>query len=218
MEYNNKVISINNCVIRFQSPVGEGPFPVMLLLHGWTGDENSMWIFSSRLPKNTLLIAPRGIYKTKSVGYSWHPEISKPWPWISDFFPAVELLTNTISNNHFPEGDFSELHILGFSQGAALAFTIAIMNPERVATLSGLSGFLPDGASEWLNSDRLKGLPVFIAHGTEDDLVPIDRARVSVGLLQESGAEVIYCEDNVGHKLSAKCFQSMETFYKKANC
>jgi phospholipase/carboxylesterase len=218
MEYINNVISINNCVIRFQRPVGEGPFPVMLLLHGWTGDENSMWIFSSRLPKNALLIAPRGIYKTKRAGYSWHSEISKPWPWISDFFPAVEVLTNIISNDHFPEGDFSEFHLLGFSQGAALAFTIAIVNSERVATLSGLSGFLPDGASTWLSPDRLKGLPVFIAHGTEDDLVPIDRARLSVGLLQDSGAEVIYCEDNVGHKLSAKCFHGLEAFYKKVNC
>jgi phospholipase/carboxylesterase len=218
MDYINKVISINNCVIRLQRPVGEGPFPVILLLHGWTGDENSMWIFSSRLPKNALLIAPRGIYKTKSAGYSWHPEISNPWPWISDFIPATELLTNVISNNHFPEGDFSELHILGFSQGAALTYTIAIVNPERVATLSGLSGFLPDGASAWLSPDRFNGLPVFIAHGTEDDLVPIDRARMSVGLLQESGAEVIYCEDNVGHKLSAKCFHGLEAFYKKEIC
>jgi phospholipase/carboxylesterase len=218
MDYINKVISINNCVIRFQRPVGEGPFPVILLLHGWTGDENSMWIFSSRLPKNALLIAPRGIYKTKSAGYSWHPKISNPWPWISDFFAATELLTNVISNSHFPEGDFSELHILGFSQGAALTYTIAIVNPERVATLSGLSGFLPDGASAWLSPERFKGLPVFIAHGTEDDLVPIDRARMSVGLLQKSGAEVIYCEDNVGHKLSAKCFQGLEAFYKKEIC
>jgi predicted esterase len=62
--------------------------------------------------------------------------------------------------------------------------------PERVATLAGLSGFLPDGASTWLVPNRLSGLPVFIAHGTEDNLVPIERARMSVGLVEGAGAVV----------------------------
>jgi len=218
MAVDNKVTSINNHVLRVQQPTGEGPFPVLVLLHGWTGDENSMWIFATRLPKHALLIAPRGFFKTKSAGYSWHPETYKPWPWLSDFIPAVESLTSILSSDHFPDGNFSELHIIGFSQGAALAYTIAATHPERVATLAGLSGFLPEGSSSWLNSNRLSGLPVFIAHGTEDDLVPIERGRRSVALLQDAGAIVAYCEDNVGHKLSAKCFRGLEAFYEKENC
>jgi len=218
MSNENGTISINNWVMRIQRPEGVRPFPVLLMLHGWTGDENSMWIFSPRLLKNALMIAPRGLYKTKGSGYGWHPEISKPWPWVDDFTPAVDRLIDEISGKNFPDGDFSELHVIGFSQGAALAYALSIMYPERVTTLVGLSGFLPDGASAWLNPDRLRGLPVFIAHGTEDDLVPIERARNSVGLLQNSGADITYCEDTVGHKLSAKCFHGLEAFYKKVNC
>jgi phospholipase/carboxylesterase len=131
--------------------------------------------------------------------------------------PAVEALIDMISINNFPDGNFSELHIIGFSQGAALAYSIATVYPERVATLAGLSGFLPDGASTWLVPNRLSGLPVFIAHGTEDNLVPIERARMSVGLVEGAGAVVTYCEDNVGHKLSAKCFRGLEAFYEKEN-
>ncbi|OGN92861.1 MAG: hypothetical protein A2Y88_06880 [Chloroflexi bacterium RBG_13_48_10] len=211
-------ISIHNWVMRVKRPDGVGPFPVVLMLHGWTGDENSMWVFAPKLLKNALLIAPRGIFSTKGTGYSWHPEISKPWPWVNDFIPAVDKILDVISSRNFPDGDFSELHLIGFSQGAALACSLSIMYPEKVTTLAGLSGFLPDGASTWLRNDRLKGLPVFIAHGTEDNRVPIDRARTSVGLLQDAGATVTYCEDNVGHKLSAKCFHGLEAFYEKVNC
>jgi phospholipase/carboxylesterase len=188
------------------------------MLHGWTGDENSMWVFASRLPKGALLIAPRGLYSTMGPGYSWHPEISKPWPWLNDFMPAVEAIFDTISSKNIPDGDFSELHIFGFSQGAALAYSMAITHPERVASLVGLSGFLPDGVSTWLSNDRLKGLPVFIAHGTADELVPIERARISIDLLEKAGASVTYCEDAVGHKLSTKCFRGLEAFYNKVNC
>lgn len=199
--------------MRYHQPEGTGPFPVQLMLHGWAGDESSMWVFASRLLKNSLIIAPRGLFTTQSVGFSWHPELPKPWPWINDFSTAVEALYNKITANYFPKGDFSELHISGFSQGAALAYSMAIMYPEKVASLVGLSGFLPDGASAWLRNERLKGLPVFIAHGTEDDLVPVEKARLAVEMLQGAGTEVTYCEDDVGHKLSAKCFHGLEAFY-----
>ena len=218
MPDNYEIISINNIVMRIQKPVGKGPYPVLLMLHGWTGDENSMWIFSPRLLKNAILIAPRGIYQTKSSGYSWHADIAMHWPRVDDFLTSMEEVMKAISTIQIPEANHSELHIIGFSQGAALGYTLAVMNPLKVTTLVGLSGFLPDGVSNLLKPDHLKGLPVFIAHGAEDDIVPIERARMSVGSLQDAGAAVVYCEDQVGHKLSAKCFRGLEAFYQKLNC
>ncbi len=47
-------LQIEHWTVRVRKPEGEGPHPVMLLLHGWMGDENAMWVFASRLPKNLL--------------------------------------------------------------------------------------------------------------------------------------------------------------------
>jgi phospholipase/carboxylesterase len=218
MAIADQEILIGGWVIRLHQPEGTGPFPVILLLHGWTGDENSMWVFSPRLPKNAILIAPRGMYRAADAGYSWHPMISKPWPWINDFQPAVEQLFNIMSERNFPQGDFSNLHLVGFSQGAAFAYCIAIIYPDRVSSLAGLSGFLPDGASTWLGTNRLQNLPVFIAHGMQDNLVPVEKARQSVAELEKAGASVTYCEDDVGHKLSTKCFHGLEAFFQKVAC
>ena len=118
----------------------------------------------------------------------------------------------------FPIGNFSSFHLLGFSQGAALAYSMAILSPERINSLAGLSGFLPDGTTTRLSAGRLNGLPVFIAHGTGDDLVPVDRARAAVAQIEQAGAQVTYCEDDVGHKLSAKCFHGLEAFYQRVGC
>jgi phospholipase/carboxylesterase len=211
-------VSVDNWVMRIHRPQGSNPFPVLLMLHGWTGDEDSMWVFSSRLPENMLMIAPRGLYPAKNGGFSWHPQLSKPWPSIQDFRPTVEKILDTISGRNFPEGDFSNLHLIGFSQGTALAYSIAILYPERIASVAGLSGFLPDGGSAWLKENRLTGLPCFVAHGSTDELVPVEKARQSVEMLENAGAAVTYCEDDVGHKLSSKCFHGLEAFYQHVNC
>ncbi len=211
----NHPYSIDDWVMRIHQPQAVGPFPVILLLHGWTGDESSMWVFASRLPQNAFLIAPRGLYPAPSGGYSWHPPILKTWPSMVDFQPTVDEILATISPANFPDGDFSELHLVGFSQGTALAYAITAIHPERVTSVAGLSGFLPEGASTWLKPNRLEGLPVFIAHGAQDTLVPVEKARLSVRLLEQAGAAVTYCEDDVEHKLSANCFHGLEAFYKR---
>jgi phospholipase/carboxylesterase len=56
---------------------------------------------------------------------------------------------------------------------------------------------------------------VFIAHGTTDNLVPVEMARESANLLKQAGANVTYCEEEVGHKLSAPCFRGLEAFFAR---
>jgi len=42
----------------------------------------------------------------------------------------------------------------------------------------------------------------------------VDRARASIGLLEKAGAQITYCEDEVGHKLSAGCLRALEDYLK----
>jgi len=201
-----------NWVYRAIQPDGEGPFPVIVMLHGWTGDENSMWVFTSHLPQKRLLIAPRGLYPAPQGGYAWHAA-HNGWPHLEQFLPAVEALSEWLVPARFPGADFSELHLVGFSQGAALAYAFTLSHAERVASLSALSGFMPDGIGG-VPSQRLTGLPVFITHGTKDTLVPVERARQAAEFFDQAGAEVTYCEHDVGHKLSAACFRGLEEFFR----
>ena len=215
---DERTITVDQLVMKIRQPDGAGPFPVLLMIHGWTGNENSMWVFAPRLPTNSLLIAPRGLFTTTGAGYSWYPKLDKHLPGFDNFSTSVEKLFSTVSAQNFPMGDFSAMHLVGFSQGAALAYAMAIHHPQQVASLAGLSGFLPDGASAWLQAGRLAGMPTFIAHGTQDERVPVERARAAVAQLEQAGASVIYCEDDVGHKLSAKCFHGLEAFYTQVGC
>lgn len=205
---------VGDLVIRERVPEGEGPHPVMLLLHGWTGDENVMWVFTPRLDERYWIVAPRGLYAAGREGYGWQPHRQGSWPSSDDFRPAIEAVLGLLSKDNFPGADLGRVNAMGFSQGAALAYSLALLHPGRLNTLAGLSGFLPEDAEALAVGKPLAGKPVFIAHGTQDDQVPVERARQAVDVLESAGALVTYCEEEVGHKLSAPCFRGMEKFFE----
>ncbi|RPI33234.1 MAG: hypothetical protein EHM70_06620 [Chloroflexota bacterium] len=221
-------LTIDEWVVRWRPPLdGQAPQPVLMLLHGWKGDENVMWIFASRLPSDALIIAPRAIYATPDGGFGWHLQRGETPFRVEDFSPAVEALLAFLPELQgrieaemapvTPSGqlfDFSSINWLGFSQGAALVYTLALLHPERVGKLGGLAGFMPEGADSLAASQPLKGKQAFVAHGSEDETVPIELARHAVETLENAGAHVTFCEDAVGHKLSLTCFRSLDSFFK----
>lgn len=208
---------IGTFTLRQRIPTGSGIPRLMLLLHGWTGDENSMLVFAGKLPQTAWLVAPRGQYAAVQDGYSWYPPGRRSvWPGLDVFRPAVQSLLDLITPENFPGASLEQVDLVGFSQGAALAYAFALLHPHKVRAVAGMAGFLPDGVATFLGSDKpLSGKPIFVTHGSQDTIVPVEMARRGVEFLQQAGAEVTYCEDDVGHKLSADCFSSLEAFWKR---
>lgn len=187
---------------------------VLLLLHGWTGDENSMWIFTRNFPVEYWIIAPRAPNVANPSGYSWRaPAPRGSWPTVDLFRPSIAALIDLLEGWANANGlDASTVDVAGFSQGAALTLVLGALHPDWVRKMGILSGFAPEGAEQILTPGRLSGKNIFLAHGTQDEMVPIEMARHAIRLLEGSGAQVAYCESEVGHKLSADCLKALETY------
>jgi phospholipase/carboxylesterase len=207
-----EIRQFDNWTINQRTPSHAGIHPLVLMLHGWTGDENAMWIFAPRLPKKAMLISPRGLFSTPLGGYGWHDHRFGLWPGIEELQPAAQALHELLVPDNFPSADLENIHLVGFSQGAALGIAYSLLYPQRVATLAVLAGFLPERIEQFVLRKPLAGKPAFVTHGTRDELVPIEKGRKVVETLQSAGADVVYCEDDVGHKLSLTCFKSLEHF------
>ena len=68
--------------------------------------------------------------------------------------------------------------LAGFSQGGAIALHTGLRHPERLAGIMALSTFLPLPATlEVEASAANRDVPVFIAHGTADQMIPLSRGR-----------------------------------------
>ena len=99
--------------------------------------------------------------------------------------------------------------LAGFSQGGAVALYTALRYAEPLAGVLALSTYLPlaDTSAAELQAGNV-GVPIFMAHGDADPIVPLDAAVQSRRWLQELGLNVEWheyamqhsvCHEEIGH-------------------
>lgn len=104
-------------------------------------------------------------------------------------------------------GIVSERIVLaGFSQGGAIALFTALRYPGHLAGVMVLSAYMPlpqSLAAE--KSDANSGIPIFLAHGSDDTVVPIELAYVTRGKLEKEGYPATWMEyQGMMHSVSEK--------------
>jgi phospholipase/carboxylesterase len=95
--------------------------------------------------------------------------------------------------------------LAGFSQGGAIALQTGLRHAERLAGILALSTYLPLAAT--LGRERSaanQDVPVFMAHGRQDDLIPISRARLSREVLERFGYKVEWRDYPMPHAVCAE--------------
>jgi phospholipase/carboxylesterase len=89
--------------------------------------------------------------------------------------------------------------IAGFSQGGAIALHLALAYPDKLGGVMALSTYLPECAA--LQGCRHTGLNIFMAHGTEDDVVKYKFGKMSRDALISQEHAVKWHEYPMGHSL-----------------
>lgn len=92
--------------------------------------------------------------------------------------------------------------LAGFSQGCAMTLMTGLRYPERLAGLAGMSGYLPLAASAAAErSEANRDVPIFLAHGTQDPVVALERGSASRGALLALGHAVEWHEYAMEHSV-----------------
>lgn len=175
-----------------------------------------MWVFTRNLPADYWIVAPRAPYSVDPSGYSWRlPQYENMDRVSLDMLRSItsELMRLVDEYAASVEIDASTFDVMGFSQGAAMSNALAFLYPNRIRKVAILAGFVPMELEGIVPQHPLAGKPVFVTHGTEDEMVTVDRARTSIKILERAGAKVMYCEDAVGHKVSANCLRALKDFF-----
>lgn len=99
----------------------------------------------------------------------------------------------------------SRIVLAGFSQGCAMALHTSLRLEETLAGVVGLSGYLP--LADMLENERQAAnqqTPIFLAHGSMDPVVTINRAEASRDKLQSLGYQVSWHTYPMPHSVCAQ--------------
>ena len=107
----------------------------------------------------------------------------------------------------------SRIVLAGFSQGCAMTLHTGIRFKEKLAGLMGLSGYLPliDMAAQERQAANAT-TPIFLAHGTHDPVVTLERAEASRVKLVELGYSVQWHTYPMPHSVCAQEIDDISSF------
>jgi phospholipase/carboxylesterase len=116
---------------------------------------------------------------------------------------SQELVEKMIAQSR--ESGMKRIVLAGFSQGGAIALQTALRYPQRLAGVMALSTYVPIASSLTAErSEANQGLPIFMAHGQFDDLIPLERAKRSRELLEKLGYAVTWKDYPMPHAVCAE--------------
>jgi len=109
------------------------------------------------------------------------------------------------------------IFLAGFSQGGAMSLHVGLRQPEPLAGIASLSGYLP--LADTLESEispAAGDVPVFMAHGSRDPIVPVTAAHASRDALAAAGVEVEYREYPIDHGISMEEAEALNGWLNRA--
>jgi phospholipase/carboxylesterase len=183
-------------IYRFVPPKGEG-VPPLLLLHGTGGDENDLLQLGTLVSPNSALLSPRGrvlengmprFFRRLAEGVFDEDDVRRRALELADFVDEARL-------RHGIDRPVA----LGYSNGANIAAALMLLRPGTLAGAALLRAMVP--LSDPRHPD-LSRVPVLIASGKVDPIVPASNSARLAAMLRDAGADVSHQTLPVGHQLS----------------
>jgi phospholipase/carboxylesterase len=194
---------------------GPDPTATILILHGLGADGNDFVPIAQELQLEQLgpvrFIFPHApvLPVTINNGYrmrAWYDilgfeeDAPQDEPGLRRSLQLVEALLRREKERGMPA---HRIVLGGFSQGCAMSLLAGVRHAERLAGIFGLSGYLPLAAqTEAERSSASLQAPIFLAHGTHDEVVALERGEASRDALQALGYQVEWHEYLMGHSVS----------------
>ena len=198
--------------------------PAVFLVHGRAGNAKVMWTFSKALQgTGAAVITPQAFIEDPIGGFSWWDVSGGRKAPLEELVFARDKLESFIElvSKQF-EFDNSRIFAAGFSQGAGILSLLSLHRPSIFQGLALLAGFVPRVCIEEnfqvdlsLIERKVSPPDFFIAHGSEDKIIPLERAMAAKTYLESLNAEVEFHQEPVGHKVGSLSVKALGKWFQR---
>ena len=195
-------------------------YPLIILLHGFGANMNDLAGLTPAIDREGYVYAcPNAPVAFDigpgMVGYGWGAIGGQGNP---EEAGRIEEMLQTFFDEVMEQYQVSQGQAIlgGFSQGAGMTYRCGLGRPDLFTGLVALSG----SRADW---DELRGRlptqriqPIFIAHGAEDPVSPVERARTAREFLEAEGYSPWYREYSMGHEITPEVMNDLVPWIHEA--
>ncbi|MEK5332275.1 alpha/beta hydrolase [Lysinibacillus sp. FSL W8-0992] len=187
-------------------------YPAIFLLHGMGSNEEDLPQLVQEFQDQCHIISVRGPI-TQKPGYAFFTiqEVGKPDRAIFDkvLIALQRFMLEAIEEFQI---DPHKVYVLGFSQGAVLAQSLAFVMGNLITGIVALSGYTPKFVTEEYAIRTVNHLHAFISHGDYDYVIPSQWGVESKELFEQFGASVSFKQYPDGHGVTPENRQDLVMF------
>jgi phospholipase/carboxylesterase len=179
-------------------------YGIIFIMHGFGASMQDLISIAPMINENDFIyIFPNAPIEidigSGQAGYAWFPPNGEAPE--KELQLSIQLLNETIVealsmfniNNKY-------IYIGGFSQGGMMTIHVGLTQPEKFTGAIILSSRMI--TPSLLKPHSTVGFPVFMAHGTMDNVISIEDARSTKSQLTEMGCLVEYHEYQMAHNIT----------------
>jgi phospholipase/carboxylesterase len=199
--------------------VGNAPHPGLLLLHGRGADENDLLPLAAELDPRLFTVSARAPFEFPWGGAMWYELDSRGigFPETRSLHASLDLLHTFMTEiaDTYPI-DPQRLYVGGFSMGAVMSGTLALLEPAKIAGAIMLSGYLALHNNLPFRPDQAIGHPFFQAHGVHDTVIPVSFASEACDYLTTADVDLTYREYPIAHQIGTAELQDLDAWLTAA--
>ena len=200
------------CIVRQTS---DTPRRVIFALHGFGDNARNFSDLASEISLTdtlwVVLQAPENL-PFQADGAQWYELFGNPHPQLRSSCEKVRITIETVQSQLGLE--WSKILLFGFSQGAFVSLYSGLNFPQDLGGVIALSGYLGQAHHIQLPHPDRRSLPIFVAHGLNDQVVFPAQHFETLDILGHLGFTKITAKTykGVAHGLCAEEIYDIRTF------
>jgi phospholipase/carboxylesterase len=194
-------------IYKVNEPVRSAIKPgLILLLHGIGSNEEDLFRLASKFPSGFVVVSARAPYTISPGKFTWFELGFSNGERVINAEQAEKsrLVINIFISQLIDKYDLDPKKVFlgGFSQGGIMSYSVGLTFPKKLAGIFILSSrLLPEVKPLIKSKEELQSLPIFIAHGKNDPVLPLAYAHDALAYLQPLTDNITYKEYDIVHTI-----------------
>lgn len=207
-------------LVRPPTHEADGKPPLLVLLHGVGSNEEDLFALAEMMDPRFLVISARAPIMLQPGAYAWYhvtftPQgpIHTPGEAEKSRQKLVRFLDEAVEAY---AADPARVFVMGFSQGGAMTFCLAITAPEKLAGAVVMSGrTIPEMEPLIATPEKFHDLPVMVVHGTRDVVLTIAFGRALKEWFERLPVGLTYREYDMAHEISGRSLADIQDWLEE---